>query len=449
MQEQEITLTDKVLEYINNRLNDKLEKHDKEMDKVRATTDQDQLEKLQGQRENLLEQFKTHIWLTDAAKRAKQISMVTHAAKYTHSDTRSSGVLFSKSSTEPPKNHCLSSASLSSLDVDVVGNAAALDVARVLQLESGKNKLLDEIARGQSPALEALSQSDEQYLEWLEGFKAALQDKQVQSGQLTKQVYFPLENGHYHLISPLYASSLAHQLHQKITSAFFSEETKRAREARKKELYDPRTLVFFPNLAVQAFGGTKPQNISQLNTQRYGKGYLLSCQPPSWTTQDFLPRKGDEAFWKELTRRTWPLAKRLQKHLAISFQRSSTLPIRQKREQLVDDLIDQLLQLAAEIQSKKQSAGWSLDSDLPFAEQLWLDPLRTEQDASFALERETGEWQGAVARNFSLWLNHAINQTKIRKSQTKLTTGEDEFNEWKKLVEQKLKLLKEDLEASL
>ena len=449
MQEQETTLADKVLEYINNRLSDKLEKHDKEMEKARATADQDQLEKLQTQRENLLEQFKPENWLTDAAKRAKQISMVTHAAKYTHSDTRSSGVLFSKDTTESPENLYLSSANLSNLDVDVVGNAAALDVARVLQLESGKNKLLDEIAKGQSPTLEALSQTNEQYQEWLEGFKAALEDKQVQSGQLTKQVYFPLRNGSYHLISPLYASSLAHQLHQKITSAFFSDETKRAREARKKGLYDPQALVFFPNLAVQAFGGTKPQNISQLNTQRYGKGYLLSCKPPSWTTQDFLPQKGQEAFWKELTHRTWSLTKRLQKHLAISFQRSSTLAIRQKREQLVDDLIDQLLQLAAEIQNKKKNAGWSLDSDLPFAEQLWLDPWRAEQDESFGLERETGAWQETVARNFALWLNHAINQTQLRKSKAQLTTGEDEFNEWKKLVEQKLKLLKEDLEASL
>ncbi|WP_083805924.1 hypothetical protein [Desulfurispirillum indicum] len=65
------------------------------------------------------------------------------------------------------------------------------------------------------------------------------------------------------------------------------------------------------------------------------------------------------------------------------------------------------------------------------------------------MEREAGAWQEAVARKFSLWLNHAINQTRIKKLQTNLETGEDEFNEWKKLVEQKLKLLKEDLEVSL
>ncbi|ADU65668.1 CRISPR-associated protein, Csy1 family [Desulfurispirillum indicum S5] len=385
MQEQETTLADKVLDYISNRLSDKLELNDKEVEKARAVADQDQLEQLQAMRNKLI---KPENWLTDASKRAKQISRATHAAKYTHSDTRSSGVLFSEESAKLQKNNYLTSASVSGLEVDFVGNAAVFYVAILLKLEANGVMLLDEIAKGQSPTLEALSQTDEQYQEWLEGFKAALQDKQVQSGQLTKQVYFPLGNSNYHLISPLYASSLAHQLHQKITSAFFSDETKRARKAREKGLYDPQTLVFFPNLAVQAFGGTKPQNISQLNTQRYGKGYLLSCQPPSWTAQDFLPRKGQEAFWKELTHRTWSLTKRLQKHLAISFQRSSTLAIRQKREQLVDDLIDQLLQLAAEIQSKKKNAGWSLDSDLPFAEQLYNGPSKSDRGLSLAKSSE-------------------------------------------------------------
>lgn len=445
-------LSEKIVEYINNRKKDKLEKLDKEISKAQTENDHEKLIELQSKREKMQQQFEVSNWLTDAAKRAKQISMVTHAAKYTHSDTRSSGVLFSSENFELGVSNYLSSASLDSSFVDVVGNAAALDVASLLQLASTGNTLLEEIATDYSPSLKALANDDGQYLEWLTGFKDALQDKQIQSGQLTKQVYFPLLEDGYHLLSPIFASSLSHHVHQKVTSAFFSEETKAARAARKKDKFYPQPLTSFPGLAIQSFGGTKPQNISQLNTQRYGKSYLLSSQPPSWETQPFLPKKGELAFWSEFSRRSWPIAKRLQKHLADTFQKPSTVEIRHKRGQLVDDLTDLLLGVAAEIQSKKDSAGWSRDSDLPAAEQLWLDPYRGNEDEDFAHKRAEGQWQEEIAQNFAHWLNRTIDKAnKKRKDKTGATlkTGEDEFKEWQKLTEQKLHLLKEDLEAGI
>ena len=70
-------------------------------------------------------------WLDGAAQRACQISMVTHAAKFTHSSAKGSNILAADLGQD---RRYLDTASLPSPVLDAVGNAAALDVARLLQL---------------------------------------------------------------------------------------------------------------------------------------------------------------------------------------------------------------------------------------------------------------------------------------------------------------------------
>ncbi|HET8802566.1 MAG TPA: type I-F CRISPR-associated protein Csy1 [Marinobacter sp.] len=442
------SLASNIRAFIAERLAAKLELFDKAAEKKRNETPAEQLAKaetlIQSERLELIEQYKPENWLADASRRAGQISMVTHAPKFTHSDTRSTGVLLR---TEDKQRYVQSeryvdSLTLNDLPVDVVGNAAALDVARLLQLEGGGSTLLDEVAAGDSPALKELATSSEQAQEWLQGFQGALQDKALTSGQLSKQLYFPAAES-YHLISPLYASSLSHNLHERLTDSFYSEHTKTLRQARKGEKYHPDDLVIFPNIAVQSFGGTKPQNISQLNTKRYGRAYLLSSQPPHWEQKASLPVKGQQAFWNEYNQRAWKTAKVLRRYLEGIFKRTSTLKRRDRRAELVDELVDTLLLCAANIQHQSDKGGWSTESDLTLAEQLWLDPHRSEFDEAFKAEREKNEWQGEIARQFAAWLNH-----KLSYKSDLLYTGDPEFGEWQKLLERKLLLLKDDLEVA-
>jgi CRISPR-associated protein Csy1 len=434
--------------FVAERLATKLEAFDKAGDKKRSEALADQLvqveAEIQTERLELTEQYKPENWLTDAARRAGQISMVTHAPKYTHSDTRSTGVLLRPEDKQryAQSERYLDSLTLNELPVDVVGNAAALDVARLLQVEGRDTTLLDEVAAGESPVLKELAASSEQAQEWLQGFQAALQDKALTSGQLAKQLYFPVAEN-YHLISPLYASSVSHNLYQKLTDSFYSEHTKELRQARKGEKFHPDDLVIFPNIAVQSFGGTKPQNISQLNTKRYGRAYLLSSQPPHWEHRASLPAKGQQAFWSEYNQRAWKIAKFLQRYLEGAIKRTSTLERRDRRAELVDELVDTLLLCAANIQHESDKRGWSAESDLTLAEQLWLDPHRSESDEAFRAEREKNEWQGEIARQFASWLNN-----KISHKSDLLHTGDPEFGEWQKLLERKLLLLKDDLEVA-
>ena len=73
-----------IAEYIAGRRQTKLEAFDKEAAK-RSDTDS---ATLAAERRELELRYEPKAWLTDAAKRAGQINLVTHVAKFTHGDSK-------------------------------------------------------------------------------------------------------------------------------------------------------------------------------------------------------------------------------------------------------------------------------------------------------------------------------------------------------------------------
>jgi len=94
-----------------------------------------------------------------------------------------------------------------------------------------------------------------------------------------KQVYFPVDDT-YHLLSLLTPSGLLTQVKSRIDSMRFSEETKQAKECRKKNELHAAGYDDVFDLTITAFGGTQPQNVSVLNSQNAGRAYLLASTPP-------------------------------------------------------------------------------------------------------------------------------------------------------------------------
>lgn len=440
----ESSLTKKIRDYIQSRADARMEKFDKDSEKERQLVADDPAAlaekemELAAKRAEEEARFRPSVWLTDAANRAKQISMVTHALKYTHTDAKGTSVLATVTETE--SNHpYVTTASLASPATDVVGNAAALDVAALLLLKGDDGEtLVSQIAQDDTSALRPFAENDAQLAEWLSGFKAALADRELSSHKLAKQTYFPVEED-YHLISPLFASSLAQSLYERIAESRFSEAVKAARKARREGKYSETIIVDYPNTAVQSFGGTKPQNVSQLNTSRRGKSILLRSSPPVWATRDLPPMNTENAFWRNYARRSkvWQTARKLGVFL-VNVSEKNNKHIRRHRENLVETLMEELLNYAGEIQSLRDHAGWSANSALPRAEQLWLDPLRDDQ--LFQEEREAGDWQAEVAHRFGAWLNHQLRKKKLDVKDT-------EHREWSSVFERKLSLFKENLEV--
>ncbi|WP_339074065.1 type I-F CRISPR-associated protein Csy1 [Teredinibacter turnerae] len=436
------SLAEAISAYIAKRWEARLEKLEKNFDKTRKTMLEGSVElaefniscETELQRE--AQKYEPNAWLTDAAGRAKKISRVTHALKYTHTDAKGSSILASSHKTAEHANTWLSTASLSEPVLDMVCNAAELSIAGLLLLEDSHGKaLITYVSENDAAPLESFAESPEQLLTWLEGFKLVLVDTELSSHKLAKQVYFPVSDGTYHLLSPLLSSSLAHALYQRITESRYSDEARAAREARKSQTYWHRPTEDFFNLVVQKFGGTKPQNVSQLNTQRKGQIFLFPAVPPRWKSQS-KPPASTLAFIRSFERSAAQTLRFLVRYLKNRVNATSTVSIRDMRAQLVDQLIDCFVQQAALIQMREDWSGWSDSASLTNSEKYWLDPHNP--DEQFQQNRELGDWQKDIASLFARWLNR-----KLRKGGLNVDDGE--FSEWHSLMDGKLRELERDI----
>lgn len=389
--------------YIAGRRQTKLEAFDKEAAKRSA----EDSATLAAERRELELRYEPKAWLTDAAKRAGQINLVTHAAKFTHGDSKSSSIY----SEAVAQEGYLSTAALSGLEPDAVGNAAALDVAKLLQTRvDGGDSLLASLKRGDRAALAAFTDDANQLDEWIAGFSCTLTPGEPASHKLAKQGYFPVGES-YHLLSPLFATSLVHAMHQKMIAFRFGDDVKAIWKARREKTWHPTPLTLFPDSAEIHFGGTKPQNISYLNSVRGGRSWLLSCQPPQWKKADKPPTTLRSIFTLggQFDRRANSTVQLLVSLLARTGDYTN-VRIREARDEYIDALIDLLFVVASELQ-RDTWQNWTLSCErLVTHQQLWLDPWRTKTDEAFRLERDKDDWQVSVATDFALWLNARLSK---------------------------------------
>ncbi|MBS9423701.1 type I-F CRISPR-associated protein Csy1 [Photorhabdus caribbeanensis] len=433
-----------ITDYIGSRKQPKLEAFDKEAEKrlAKLTSSEDITlvqQEIAEQHKALEEHYEVRNWLDDAANRAKQISLVTHALKFTHSDARGSSI-FATSSNTTENIKYLSTATLYKPVIDSVGNAAALDVAKLLQTEYQEDSLVACLNRGDYSALAELAENEQQLERWVNGFRQALSDETLSSHKLAKQLYFPINNesGEYHLLSPLFSSSLAHAMYQRIAEARFGESSKEINKAKKEERWHPETRVIYPNTAVQNIGGTKPQNISYLNSVRGGRAWLLSCSAPNWQSNIKLPERHRSIFEQrsQFVRLSYRTVRLMRQYLFRAQKR--TEEIRQNRQAYIDEIIDILFNYVASVQDQVEFKGWSANCKLKRSQQLWLDPYRCQQDEIFKFEREGGDWKKEIADDFGLWLNNELRHERLE-------FGLTERNEWASVFKKRLREFEDEL----
>ncbi|UXZ53691.1 type I-F CRISPR-associated protein Csy1 [Halomonas sp. 7T] len=386
----------------------------------------------------LVEQFQFDTWINDAARRVGQLQVVTHSLKPIHPDAKGSNLY---APPESLNNHRLVGSHALSADFtgDVVGNAAALDVYKFLKLQFEGKSLLERALENDTELAKALSDNPEQAQEWINAFAAITEPRGEHASHTRgKQLYWlvgedaaDLENDadNFRLLAPLYATSLAHRVFQTINHDRFSEEAKETRKAKREGKYAEQPVHSYPNLAVQKMGGTKPQNISQLNSERGGNNYLLASMPPSWNVRDIrLPMKVDSVFKPfgifYYTGGVKGLVKDLKQFLETNP--STDMHTRDLRDDYTAMLMDELALFAMQMHSLP--AGWSADDkcELAAEEAFWLDPGRAEQDAAFREARNSVEWADEVRHRFANWLNAALGE--------KLPLGDVEFRHWQKTL---------------
>ena len=416
----------------------------------------DKLKPDDPQRDEVIASFAHDVWLACAAKRVEQIQAVTHSLKPIHADARGTN-LYVEPRTLPPLAELGSHALGERFVGDVVGNAAALDVYKLLKLEVNGRSLLTALLAHDADALAALHADPAQAEKLRDAFVSLTQPRAEgpSSHTLAKQLYWlsgsdACDDAQYTLLAPLYATSLAHAVHAQVQEDRFGEANKAARQARRERKMHDGVFHDYPDLAVQNMGGSNKQNLGLLNVARGGKNYLLSSLPPRWQASAVrLPVHATSVFDRLFIAR--PEVRRTVMALRVFLESDpdANLATRERREELLDALVDELVSLAAELQ-QILPPGWSRDderfADLHRSEQLWLDPLRAEQpdEADFAREWLQMDWPAAVGQRFANWLNAQlrgklpVGDAEARAWQKELLTDEDGFKQQLRTLRQRL-----------
>lgn len=257
---------------------------------------------------------------------------------------------------------------------------------------------------------------------------------------MAKQIYWcaaddPTDNAGFHLLQPLFSSPLAHAVHAEVNDARFGEVNKAARQARSKKQPHDGAYRVYTNVAVRKLGGTKPQNISQLNSERGGVNYLLASAPPQWQRDNsWNPLKTDTVFAQFFKQRE---SRELMRKLVTLLKSNpdAVMETRQKREAIEQALGQSLAAFGAELQATMEP-GWTRDPAcrLPLYEKAWLDPARAtlpireehaDDDRAFIQALEWKDWPEEVANAFA----NAVNARLMAEG---LPVGDTEHAHWAK-----------------
>ena len=385
-------------------------------------------------------------WLADAARRVSQIQAVTHVLKATHPDARGSSLHVPPDSLRQ-RTEIGSHELASDYAEDVVGNAAAADVYAFLRLKVEGKRLLDWMQEADSDLQAALSNDAGVASDWTQAFTSLARNKsKPTSHPMAKQMYWligenPARDDDYHLLQPLFPSSLVQAVHLNIQDMRFGECNKLACEAYRDKKPHEAPYCSYLDLVERHLGAPpkptnkqKHLNISHLNAERLGRNYLLASLPPRWKQNRFrnllnidsaLDRFAHFAGVRQLLT---TLADLLRPDPAGNVQ------TKKKREAIEQALGQQLPVFAASVQAGSEP-GWSREPDchLPLCEQLWLDPERAElppregheqEDADFRAAYERGDWQDEVAGRFANWVNTQLRAAGLT------TVGDNEFRHW-------------------
>lgn len=341
--------------------------------------------------------FRLDNWLPDAAKRAGWLSMLSHPGKFTHPSAKTSAII---AEAQPKPDGFLRTGNADT-DLDVLGNAAALDVHKFLSLTLTDGQTVLAHLEQTSAAIQAQFElSTLPFAELQQGLLAIKQSSDTaKTSEKIKQVYFPVGDG-YHLLSILTPSGLMFKLKEAINVLRFSDEAKQAREDRRHQVHNEQGFDELYNLSVIGFGGTKPQNISVLNNQNGGTVYLLPSLPPQLETRAIQPPKtgffSDSLYYKHYQ----DSFKALHRLLMVNH---NTIDIRDGRDYWISSIAEQIIEKVW--QFRQLPPGWSETTNLPLAQKIWLDAAYNEQ-------RENQDaWLDEIIRAITGWFYIAYEKT--------------------------------------
>ncbi|MEZ5524494.1 MAG: type I-F CRISPR-associated protein Csy1 [Pseudomonadales bacterium] len=380
--------------------------------------------------------FSGEQWLPHAAKRAGQISISTHPCTFSHPSARKNknGYVTSIIADAVRQADGYLRTGNVEAESDALGNAAALDVYKFLNLtmQDGES-LLKHIQQDSDTAKALLSIQSENYQTLKDGFLAMASSSQesVTSSKI-KQVYFPVDD-HYHQLSILSNSGMIYELRKRIDRLRFSEEIKQLRTLKRNNEYSDQGFAEIYNITTIGYGGTKPQNISVLNNQNGGKARLLLSTPPHLAKRDI--RFPTRNFFVESIR-YYDVRDSLNKlHHIFQADSNSDIPRRNLeggRDQHILAVFDAVIERMAVLRQVAREQYREDSSHLDHYQKVWLCP-------GFETERaEANDWLDQLCKKITHWLLEAYKKT-MKKA---LVLGAAEVSHIRQLIESHREVLR-------
>jgi len=369
--------------------------------KVKPSMQEDEVRELEEEGDK---KFSKEHWLPDAAKRAGQMSISSHPCTFSHPSARKNKNGYATSviaKASPSSDGYLRTGNVAA-EEDALGNAAVLDVYKFLTLTmQDGSSLLEHIKNDSELAKSLLTTQSESYESLKTGLLAITSNGKTESitSSKIKQVYFPVGDNDYHLLSVLSNSGLVYELRRRIDGLRFSERQKELRELKRNNQHSEEGFSEIYDITTIGYGGTKPQNISVLNNQFGGKARLLLSAPPHlWKRDIKFPTK--DFFINSI--RFYDIQESLQKlHGIFKTGLDSAIPLRNLesgRDHRIEEVLDQVIERMSAVRSVASTQYRAESSSLPLYQKIWLcDEYRQER-------QEQDEWLDNLCEEISRWI---------------------------------------------
>ena len=384
--------------------------------------------------------YNIEVWLDNIIRKVKP-NVTTHPAKFTNAkiDTDTSQIFlghylddgYIKTGNVNLKNK-----------VDVSGNSATNTMVYELY------DLLDQDVSNHQKLIHKFEENNELLIQFFEKNKADFEyikekclkvyygEKSIpETHSSTRQVYFPINNNDYHLLSVKTASMLMYEVKNRIDDMNIWVDGQHARSFKKenKFLEDGFSEVFdITEIGFSNGDFIKMGNYSLLNVKNKGIAYLLSSCPPILEKRAIrLPRT--DFFVQCVYRKNYQDSfAQLHKFMQLDL---NNIDIRAAIRNIIQFVIDQVILQGLKIR-EYYPEGWSQQdyyAGLPKLQRIWLDSMYIEQ------RENDSEWRHELSEDIARWILRTYEKV-ISESEM---LGTAEINDVKQRVEESLRQAKE------
>lgn len=358
-------------------------------------------------------------WLEGIINHIPNCTLATHVGKFTHPSSKNVDI------NDTDKQFDLPYVVTAAVHhpVDIVVNAAYIGTAKLLLYELEDRKtVLQHLQEADVQLQQEIEQLGVSFTQVSSMVAAICRPSQpTQTNGYIKQVYFPISPAAYHLVSVLPSSSVMIEVKRRM----MKENSKRKACCDAENDHYGESYRTWTDITDIHFGGTKPQNISALNSAQGGSFWALSSLPPIIQKKDIrIPKRN---FFQETLPYKEYVSLFRKLHTDILTNGINNRHVRRKREEIIECIM-QLAWTYCYI-LRNEPAGWSLQKDyesLPQAQKIWLDN-------AYAKQRKDNEtWERELTTQFGRWV---INKYFRILKDSKVLLGDDELAYVKKVMQ--------------